>query len=397
MDIKKKGAKPKRHTYNHFIWYYRSLIVASTGILIYLYLSPRTWGSPSFSQQEQACTNRACIKILSFNVQNAQDTFHNIWGCPVEISRRDSILQKNPSRTLEDVETQLTMERYHRITFFLKAHKENGVTAIALQEVSQSIPSLLDIFDPNDSPWKIACKGGDSALLIDTTYIHILHTETYSKPIQGCSANVLYFPNTISERIKLDLESSANHQDVANENTYHHLTLATTHLTAGDIRSSETVDQTLETLLSTVSNNVPVIFCGDFNAHLPELRTRVHKMHNSRVEGKDWQIATVQNKSKVEPLFFTTQHEFNWLGAFDGFMYRGLNALHVDAIEVGFMPKYMGIDGAFSYVEEELIYLQIQNMQPKDTSYTAKRIVENSAGSNSYSDHLPVIGTFLIL
>merc|ERR1719421_2139476 len=123
------------------------------------------------------------------------------------------------------------MERFDRIATLLQKMKQEGVMIMALQEVDGMSPSLLDAFVPDLYPWRIACRYGDTMLLVNSSMIQILDVVTFETATQRCSCKVIAFDSTEYDHRKTPnkFENSKNSFE----------TLVTTHFSSGSIRSPE--------------------------------------------------------------------------------------------------------------------------------------------------------------
>eukprot|EP01127_Copromyxa_protea_P018575 TRINITY_DN5871_c0_g1_i2.p1 TRINITY_DN5871_c0_g1~~TRINITY_DN5871_c0_g1_i2.p1 ORF type:complete len:176 (+),score=5.22 TRINITY_DN5871_c0_g1_i2:350-877(+) len=101
--------------------------------------------------------------------------------------------------------------------------------------------------------------------------------------------------------------------------------------------------------MDVVPQGSPVIMGGDFNAHIPDLFHIIKDVAKERNSSHVWSSYTATNNTGTDRLRFTSQHEHNFLAAYDGFITRGLadNGTSVVVHEAGFLPKYLRDNGEF--------------------------------------------------
>lgn len=316
------------------------------------------------------------LSIFSWNTLSVGDTFADGWGAAGEIIRMEN-LATSENISIEQAEALLLSERYQRVTVVLnRARSMHEVIAIqeADLETVEGGEYLLKYFTPEVGSWRSACVASNNdeqiLLLIDTHFVNAIHSKNINdNGVLGCSTFV-----------KL--------------HTGEYVTLLNIHLSASMIRDPTTRDKTLETLISFMPTDGRVVTCGDFNSHLPDLLEDVIAIDS---EHHHWSIYTASNSSMTSSrsFFFTTQHEHNYMGAYDGYLTRdvvGGGIITVEVHENGFMPKYLGVDkdtygmssfrysdGPYPDIEGELLF------------YGSRLDTDSSNQANaSLSDHLAV-------
>ena len=300
--------------------------------------------------------------VLTHNVLETSDTFSGAWGCPVEIQRRDNLM-KATGVSQQQAEDFLSRSRYERLAKFLDSLKST-FDAMTLQEAVPLCRASLEKYFNEDSNWRLVCTdaSGEVMIWVNRNKVTKVHSSiAFSSPTSGCMAKL---------QVLGSLET---------------VTLAAVGMSSSAIRNPKTVRETLSILLNNVKapdKVSPIIIGADFNSHLPDLLPMVQSLDNS--SELFWSAHTASNSTG---LGFTTQHEHNWVGAYDGFLTRGLShKAHTAVLEVGFMPKYMGGeygptpfqygDKAFPNIDGEL--------------EVGHRLVPHSAASESHSDHFAV-------
>ncbi|KAF4697974.1 hypothetical protein FOZ62_005625 [Perkinsus olseni] len=125
------------------------------------------------------------------------------------------------------------------------------------------------------------------------------------------------------------------------------LVVGSVHAKSGPIRADarRTVEALLEHLDDVVgkrSEEYFIVLGGDWNAHIYDL------LPIFKSSSKSWRAHTVQENSTMLLSLprFTSQHEHNWLAAYDGWFIRAPRAgpsYHALSVEIreGFLPKYL--------------------------------------------------------
>ena len=140
---------------------------------------------------------------------------------------------------------------------------------------------------------------------------------------------------------------------------------------------------------------------GDFNAHLPDLITRLRDLDSTK---SVWTIHTATNTSsavRTGRWAFTSQHEANFIAAYDGVLTRGLlpqgsgggtASTTVVTVE-GYMPKYLGDDGVHGPSSFRYSGGSFPASVEGDLMINGFKLPGNRA-DQSRSDHLPVSAKF---
>ena len=103
------------------------------------------------------------VNILSWNTLCYDDVWSIGWGCPLEIQRRDTLLQIEDSMDVEDAQQLLTQERYDRIrqSVVEEIQRPDRMDFMLFQELTY------------DDPWDITNDDTTFTSLFETTYERI--------------------------------------------------------------------------------------------------------------------------------------------------------------------------------------------------------------------------------
>ncbi len=164
-----------------------------------------------------------------------------------------------------------------------------------------------------------------------------------------------------------------------------------------------------------------VVAMGDFNAQLVDLRAVIDASDTSGFHS--WRAYTAENVSSTSTIagmpvnrsaddskmryYFTTQHENNFIAAYDGYLIRdrpgrGLfSSVSAHVNESGFMPKYLGMskgDSAFSYSDgaypvitgDLMLSSSFYSPTLNSTMTSVTDLKPTNSATKSLSDHLSV-------
>ncbi|KAF0717614.1 Aste57867_2195 [Aphanomyces stellatus] len=316
----------------------------------------------------------ASLRMLSLNTLCADDSFSPGWGTRGEMARRDALVAGG--MTDAAARQFLLSTRYQRVAAFLREAQETH-NALALQEMDLLTVAggeyFLKYFDVENGPWRVACNVASPTeqemVLVNTDEIKVLKNASWTENgVVGCSATV-----------QLDSQDEP-------------ITLMSFHMKAGFIRDPVKFNDTLVRFMNTMPQDDSVVVAGgDFNVNIPNV---VDRMTNLNGDKYLWAHRTADNETD---LGFTTQHEFNFLGAYDGFITRNYDDQADDSTFVwaqGLMPKYLGFnastygqspfsyaDGAYPSVAGNLIF-------------NDQDLGEENWANMSISDHMAVSSSF---
>jgi hypothetical protein len=143
----------------------------------------------------------------------------------------------------------------------------------------------------------------------------------------------------------------------------------------------------MATLLNLVPKT-PAIFAGDFNAHVPDLFKLLNDTTANSENPEILDFFTAQNNTGRNR--FTSQHENNFLVAYDGFLTRGLvhNTTSATVHEQGFMPKFLGKSSVFGESPFSYSAGSFPNIEGGLTE--SGILIPNNTAYQTMSDHLPV-------
>ncbi|CAK4073366.1 unnamed protein product [Aphanomyces euteiches] len=314
------------------------------------------------------------IQMLTMNTLCVDDSFNTGWGTVGEMQRRDELVASG----LSDAEARafLLKTRYERVANFLRdAQRTHNV--LALQEMDlldvSSPEYLLKHFAVENGPWKVACNVASPTeqemVLINTDELRLVKNSSWTEEgVVGCAAKVEFVHGTDAP-----------------------LTLMSFHMKAGFIRNPDKLNATLTRFINTMpDDDSAVIAGGDFNVNIPDLVARL-KILNSNYS---WGHRTASNGTD---LGFTTQHEYNFLGAYDGFITRNYASRTHDSTKVwqqGFMPKYLG-DNATTHGKSPFRYAGGPYPSVEgDLLFIERNLGAANWANVSLSDHMAVSSSF---
>jgi hypothetical protein len=370
-------------------------------------------GNLGVVEDEMAMLKTMSMSAFTWNTLSIGDTFADDYGCKSEIARRDDLVA-NLSLSIAEAESRLLAERFTRVAAFLEQQIKKSHSIIALQEIDyNNSASLLSYFTPETGPWKVACQVDNGSeivmLIVDTNEVEILAplpnqlVNFDEDGVLSCSAHIM-------ARMSVNNKESKS------------IIFQSVHLAASFIRNPEHVNSTLAAMLSTVPRDVSVIFGGDFNAHLYDLVATVRGLDDS----SSFSVASAVNETGSKHpsrWYFTTQHENNYIGAYDGFLIRNLPSLSsykqpggvvrlakVSEHEQGLLPKYLSSataspygassfhysEGSYPVVAGNLLFDSVVSHNDNNLTVTTTLSSQNYA-NNSLSDHVAISIDYVIV
>ncbi|KAF0701470.1 Aste57867_8046 [Aphanomyces stellatus] len=316
------------------------------------------------------------LRAVSLNTLCVDDSFADGWGTVGEMARRDALVASG-NYTDASARQFLSSTRFQRVAGFLRTLQTTH-NALFLQEVD--VPSVVDGGEhllkyfaiESAGPWRVACMVAGSAememILVNTDEIKVVTNASIDNgPVLGCSAQVFL----------------GGHAKP--------ITLMTVHMRASAIRNPATLNDTLQRFMDVMPQDTStVIVGGDLNVHIPDLVDRF-----ARLDNRSWDYRTAENTTGM--MGFTTQHEANFVGAYDGFVTRNYDSstTSFDRTELylqGFMPKYLGngTHGASAFQYADGPYPSIEG----NLNFNHHDLGKRNWANGSLSDHVAVSSSF---
>jgi endonuclease/exonuclease/phosphatase family metal-dependent hydrolase len=225
------------------------------------------------------------------------------YGTPSEI-QRIALLEASANISKDKATAMVQVARFRREAAFLTKARASGLSVMFLQELdsqnnAEAPDSLLNYWNPEKGPWKIACNhfaGASRMLIINTNVIKSIKNPQEHSSFSGCSVDVK-FPGA--------------HQSTR---------LVVAHVPAFKIRRPENMNATLLAIAASLpKDESPAIVAGDFNADLYDIVNRI-RILEPRYK---WDVVTARNTSGPDgDWHFTSQAEFNFIASYDGYLVR---------------------------------------------------------------------------
>ncbi|KAL3920436.1 MAG: hypothetical protein SGARI_006943, partial [Bacillariaceae sp.] len=299
------------------------------------------------------------LTILSWNTLCYDDAWFDGWGCPLEIERRNALMDLQKNLTMEDAQQILTKERYYRIRHALL--KEMMIEGDSLQtDPSPDFVLLQEL--THDDPWDDE-QDENFADLVAPLYDRVSCQDDYEGNLQR-----VYVRKDSGWTVKHDYGLEADVLEggclveLAHE-LHDELFLVNLHGKSGPMRDPRARKDGLKTLWDEVEgilgndsvNNTDddatskldrLVICGDWNTHLTDLPQIF----------SDWGpsppiAALLKNQTQSD---FSTNHEAGFLAQYDGCILASSPSLQLHGVSrnlKGFMPKGQNgkLTGDFSY------------------------------------------------
>ncbi|KAF4685026.1 hypothetical protein FOZ60_007044 [Perkinsus olseni] len=272
------------------------------------------------------------LSFVTWNTMQYADAYDAQWGTPSESIVASELAREHdiPLSEARDIRSSLRFDREAERIREWQSHQD----IIALQEVEfthEHAVRLIDKVQLETSEWQPACP----LPLVNAT-------STFATPLmlrRDRFVSISLLSNGITDVPGCIAEAVARDGPV--------LVVGSVHAKSGPIRADarRTVEALLEHLDDVVgkrSEEYFIVLGGDWNAHIYDL------LPIFKSSSKSWRAHTVQENSTMLLSLprFTSQHEHNWLAAYDGWFIRAPRAgpsYHALSVEIreGFLPKYL--------------------------------------------------------
>jgi hypothetical protein len=358
------------------------------------------------------------LTILSWNTLCYEDPWFDGWGCPLEIQRRDAMMQLNKRLFPDEVQHLLTKERYGRIrnAMLEEVSLDDKVDVYLLQELTHQDPwddddefamlvepyldrvacqddyegNLQRVYIRKDSGWKaIRSYGLETDVLEGGCLVELVYWDAIGQQSNGTSYEEMLLLCGGKEEEGLDGGDCF-------VNMQNRLYLVNLHGKSGPMRDPKSRQQGMEALWKEMeglldARNVTtsidgdswqdrLVMCGDWNTHLTDLPEAFPTSVSSLLIP-----ALLDNQTHAS---FSTDHEAGFLAQYDGCLLassRALQWMDVSNNIHGFMPKgqHGTLTGDFSYVQNEGVFLG-DTLEP------------GTLASDGLSDHLRIYTSFSV-
>lgn len=316
------------------------------------------------------------IKIATWNYMCQEDAFADGYGCPEEIIL---CLEKNKlsdtAKLTDKEKLDANLIRFERIAKFLN---NQDFDILLLQETEKISRDIIE----KNSKFKVISFSNEEAVMINT------QSPLWKNPDCSIKSYALDLSPYTEFNDKVDGVACAVVNFKKEDAKTMQIHLISTHARASRVKSIDKIKSFEKSLTSTIKKVFPdseVIIGGDYNMDF-------HKKDVQNAFADNWKIIVpLQKADWFEG--FTTQHETNFYGAFDGFLVTPKNSESVKFTEVkrffvGFMPKYLGtgpIKGNGNECGDSILqYNSDYDLVRMDTK---KIIPECNARTDAMSDH----------
>lgn len=315
------------------------------------------------------------IKIATWNYMCQEDAFADGYGCPEEIilSMEKNHLSDTAKLTDKD-KLEANLNRFGRIAKFLN---NQDFDILLLQETEKISRDIIE----KNSKFKVISLSNEEAVMMNTKSSLWKNPEIEVKPY---ALDLSSYPEF---KDKVDGIACAVVSIKKEDGNTLQIYLISTHARASRVKGIDKIESFEKSLTSAIKKSFPdseVIIGGDYNMDF-------HRKDVQKVFADAWRIIVPDGSDWFDG--FTTQHETNFYGAFDGFLVTPKNSASVKFTEVkrffvGFMPKYLGngpIKGNGNDCGESILqYNSDYDLVRTDTN---KIIPDCNARTDAMSDH----------
>ncbi|KAF4673389.1 hypothetical protein FOL47_010635 [Perkinsus chesapeaki] len=286
------------------------------------------------------------LSLVTWNTMQYGDAYSTEWGTPTEIERANR-LAKERGISLETARDILADSRFQREADRLREWQKN-YDVIALQEVEfthENAVRLIDKIELVTSEWIAGCPlpAPESTSTFATPLLLRRQRFTNVVPLSNGTKDI---PGCIVEAVTREGLT---------------MVIGSLHAKSGPIRADavSTVRSFLQHLDDNLNNRTDqlIFLGGDWNSHMYDLLPLFQS------SSPDWTLHTVPTNDT--PLWslprFTSQHEHNWLAAYDGWFVltpASIPRYRFSSTELreGFLPKYLLREGDSTYRASPFYY-----------------------------------------
>jgi len=319
------------------------------------------------------------VKILSWNTLESGEggAWSNGWGCPLEIQRRDELIQTiivdgDYDAAKTKAEHVLTQERYHRLRNTMLdeiLYSSEPIDFLMFQECTVGDfwdeapldPSNEDSLDKEffvtlDSLYeKIPCQARNEVVTEETLqHVYVRRNSGWKTTVATALQSDAFVGGCLAEFILCE-DSCSETEDASS------LILVNIHGKSRNMRDPDLRRTSISNLWEEIGShfddtsafwNNGIVLCGDWNTQLSDLIEPF-----SRVSGDSGLVPVVGMLNNATATtnypFFSTNHEDGFLAQYDGCLWfeTPSHSSYLELSDVswnitGFMPK--GTDGKLS-------------------------------------------------
>ncbi len=382
------------------------------------------------------------VKILSWNTLESGEggAWSNGWGCPLEIQRRERLIQKiiedgNYDVAKSRAEQILTQERYRRIrkTMLDEILSTEPSDFLLFQECTVGDfwdeppldPSQEDSLDNKffavfDSLYeKVNCHAKDEVVSEETLQHVYVRRDSGWAPSSSVALQSDAFVGGCLAEFTLCNDASKNCLD--NMNDASSLILVNVHGKARNMRDPDLRLESISNLWEEIGSHFrdkngdsagwkgEVVLCGDWNTHLSDM---IEPFKHVNSDSALMPVVGMLNNATTanDYPFFSTNHEDGFLAQYDGCLLlksiAGASSSYLDLEDTrwnmtGFMPK--GKNGKLSGDQPDAMYNNFTyHRGSNDSNHAGEGVYLNgvflpgSRASMGLSDHLRIYTTIKV-